>query len=89
MKKSFLFAVLHIIPMLVWAQNDMDAYRYSTIQTGGTSKSMSMGGALGALGGDFSVMSSNPAGIYSVKKQHLPIWEIRKLMINLISISAT
>ncbi len=73
MKKSFLFAVLHIIPMLVWAQNDMDAYRYSTIQTGGTSKSMSMGGALGALGGDFSVMSSNPAGIALYRKSEFTL----------------
>src|ERR1035437_2627599 len=45
------------------AQTDVDALRYSQIFPGGTARSISMGGAFGALGGDFSCLSMNPAGI--------------------------
>ncbi|MFP4287724.1 MAG: OmpP1/FadL family transporter [Bacteroidales bacterium] len=44
-------------------QNEMDALRYSFLTPGGTARSVSMGGAFGALGGDFSSLSTNPAGI--------------------------
>jgi len=45
------------------AQNEADALRYSRITPGGTARFVSMGGAFGALGGDFSSLSINPAGI--------------------------
>ena len=45
------------------AQNEQDVLRYSFLQTGGTTRSLSMGGALGAVGGDFGSLSINPAGI--------------------------
>lgn len=45
------------------AQNETDALRYSQNFYGGTARSMAMGGAFGALGGDFSSMSLNPAGL--------------------------
>ncbi len=45
------------------AQNDLDALRYSQSFVGGTARSIGMGGAFGALGGDFTSMSINPAGI--------------------------
>jgi len=45
------------------AQNETDALRYSQNFFGGTSRSTAMGGAFGALGGDFSSASLNPAGI--------------------------
>ena len=45
------------------AQNETDALRYSRITPGGTARFVSMGGAFGALGGDFSSLSINPAGI--------------------------
>ena len=41
----------------------MDAYKYSTTELAGTARSMSMGGAFGALGGDISSMSTNPGGL--------------------------
>ena len=47
-----------------FSQGLTDAYRYA--QTGdlsGTARSMSMGGAFGALGGDISVINTNPAGL--------------------------
>lgn len=45
------------------AQNAMDAYRYSKNDLTGTARSVSMGGAFGALGGDISGIAINPAGI--------------------------
>ena len=45
------------------AQNEIDALRYSQVFPVGTAKSLSMGGATGAVGGDFSSLSINPAGI--------------------------
>ncbi len=45
------------------AQTDVDALRYSTGAIAGTSRFISMSGAFGALGGDFTTLSYNPAGI--------------------------
>jgi len=45
------------------AQNEVDALRYSQNFYGGTARAISMGGAFGALGGDFTSASLNPAGI--------------------------
>lgn len=52
----------------VLAQNEIDALRYSQTAIGGTARNLSMGGAFGALGGDFSTLSQNPAGIALYKK---------------------
>lgn len=49
---------------VVYAQSEMDAFRYSQLGLmNGTARYQSMGGAFGALGGDISVMSANPAGL--------------------------
>lgn len=61
---AFLVAVIQI----VISQNDVDALRYSTTTFGGTARYMSMSGSFGALGADFSVLSSNPGGIGLYKK---------------------
>lgn len=45
------------------AQEAVDAYRFSQPDLKGTARFMSMGGAFGALGGDLSSLSQNPAGI--------------------------
>jgi hypothetical protein len=45
------------------AQNEIDALRYSTQNLSGTARYSAMGGAFGSLGGEFSTLSSNPAGI--------------------------
>jgi len=53
------------------AQNEVDALRYSQITFGGTARYNAMGGAFGALGADFSTLSSNPAGIGLYRKSEL------------------
>lgn len=47
----------------IFAQSHVDALRYSQHQIGGTARYAAMAGAFGALGGDFSSLSQNPAGI--------------------------
>lgn len=44
------------------AQNIDDVLRYSTENLQGTARFQGMGGAFGALGGDLSALSANPAG---------------------------
>ena len=48
------------------AQNAYDAEKLLGNDLNGTARFVGMGGAMGALGGDISVMSSNPAGIGSL-----------------------
>ena len=43
--------------------NEIDAYTLSNPELNGTARSMAMGGAFGALGGDLSVIANNPAGL--------------------------
>lgn len=62
MKKIFMLAIV-AVSNLCYAQNEIDALRYSQLNFGGTARFSSMSGAFGALGGDFSVLSTNPAGI--------------------------
>ncbi|MCF8296922.1 MAG: hypothetical protein K9J13_05185 [Saprospiraceae bacterium] len=53
------------------AQTSVDALRYSQLTFGGTARYMSTGGAFGALGADFSALSTNPAGIALFKKSEM------------------
>ncbi|HSH66758.1 MAG TPA: hypothetical protein VLB84_13425, partial [Bacteroidia bacterium] len=51
-----------------YSQNDIDAMRYSQLTFGGTARFNSMAGSMGALGGDISTLSFNPAGIGIFRK---------------------
>jgi hypothetical protein len=61
--KLLLLAIITGSFSLVHAQNEMDALRFSQFFYGSTARSMSMGGAFTALGGDFSTLGLNPGGI--------------------------
>ncbi len=64
MKKiKLIFALMMLTAFSTTGQNESDALRYSYLDHGGTARFMSMGGAFGSLGGDFSTLSTNPAGI--------------------------
>ena len=52
-----------VLAMAVNAQNAYDAERLLGNDLNGTARFVGMGGAMGALGGDISVIGSNPAGI--------------------------
>lgn len=58
-----LSAVLIITNYNIYSQNEVDALRYSQTFYGGTARGVAMGSAFGALGGDFTSLSINPAGI--------------------------
>ena len=47
----------------IMAQSANDAMMFSRYFSGGTARSAAMSGAFGALGGDLSVLSFNPAGV--------------------------
>lgn len=51
------------IGLYAYSQNFSDALRMSQYYAGGTARSVGMSGAFGALGGDLSVISYNPAGL--------------------------
>ena len=50
----------------IWAQNIWDAYKFSQQLNEGTARSVAMGNASVALGGDIGAVSINPAssGVY-------------------------
>lgn len=66
MKKAIqlvLTTSIFFAPLISRAQTDQDAFRYSGTSISGTARFSAMSGAFGALGGDFSGLSTNPAGI--------------------------
>lgn len=56
-------AIFLTLAYTTFAQGSMDAMLFSRYYTGGTARYTAMSGAFGALGGDFSTLSTNPAGI--------------------------
>lgn len=74
MKKRFYsIALLLILVMPLLAQNSQDALRYSRIFYQGTSRFQGLSGAFGAIGADFSILSTNPAGIGLYKSSEFSI----------------
>lgn len=63
MRHTGLILVLTAMHSWLFSQNADDAIRYSWTPMGGTALSMGMGGATGAIGGDFTSASINPAGL--------------------------
>lgn len=61
MKRLFSFLVIISAISSLQAQELKDAYRYSNTELSGTARFMGMSGAFGALGGDISAISLNPA----------------------------
>lgn len=64
MKKNLLLLIMAASTATpLFAQSAVDAFRFTRNDMKGTARFMSMGGAFGALGGDLSSLSQNPAGI--------------------------
>jgi hypothetical protein len=69
-----LFALVTIfVSSVAFAQNDIDAMRYSQTSSYGDARFMSMGGAFGSLGANVSCMNFNPAGIAMYRKGELVV----------------
>ncbi|MDP1744161.1 MAG: hypothetical protein Q8L90_01210, partial [Bacteroidota bacterium] len=74
MKKLIaLFGITLLFSFTADCQNDIDAIRYSQLTFGGTARFSSMAGSMGALGGDISTLSFNPAGIAIFRKTEFSI----------------
>lgn len=64
MRTNFIaILILSAFSIPVLAQNEADALKFSQNFSGGTARSLGLSGAFGALGGDASSLSINPAGI--------------------------
>ncbi|MBR5277626.1 MAG: TonB-dependent receptor, partial [Bacteroidaceae bacterium] len=61
MKK--IISVLLLLPSILVAQNMYNVFPVVENTISGTARYIGMGGSMGALGGDISVIGSNPAGI--------------------------
>ena len=72
--RIILLAALCLIQVLsLTAQTAGDALRFSQYNPTATARSVGVGGAIGALGGDFSVLSVNPAGIAVYRQSEVMI----------------
>lgn len=59
--------------LALFAQDTYDAARFSQSDLNGTARYVGMGGALSALGGDISVMGTNPAGTAMFRKNEASV----------------
>ncbi len=71
MKITILIALFVMSITRIFAQEPADALRYSWLTQGGTARNQAIGGAGGSLGGEFSTMFINPAGIGFYKTSEL------------------
>ncbi|MCC7030506.1 MAG: hypothetical protein IT257_09380 [Chitinophagaceae bacterium] len=56
-------SLILLVNISLHAQDEFDALRYGYTSYMGTARSMAIGNAMGSLGGDFTSLSVNPAGI--------------------------
>jgi hypothetical protein len=72
---SFLLACLALLGSAgkSFAQNEVDALRYSRTDFGGTARTIGLGGANVALGGDAGSLTSNPAGLGLFRRSEITV----------------
>lgn len=73
MKTGYILSILLLMAELGYSQTTTDVVRFSQSTNFGTARSTAMSGAFGALGGDLSTLSSNPAGIGVFRKSEISI----------------
>lgn len=61
--KRIIYSIALLCPVLTYGQSEQDVFRYSNTHFGGTARYNSVAGSFGAVGADFSVLSTNPAGM--------------------------
>lgn len=71
--KQLAFLSLLFLSSFLSAQNFGDALRYSDFDPVGTARFTGAGGAMGPIGADFSVLSTNPAGLAWIQKSEFMI----------------
>lgn len=74
MKRKFMMAALLAATTIAYAQDTyLNDRLTATDDVNGTARYVGMGGAMGALGADMSVISSNPAGIGLFRKSDISL----------------
>ncbi len=73
MKKLIILSFACLLATSLFAQNPADALRYSRFYYGGTARFQGLGSAMGAVGADYSVAATNPAGLGLFKSSELSI----------------
>ncbi|MGS2726750.1 OmpP1/FadL family transporter [Psychroserpens sp. BH13MA-6] len=73
MKKIIMLAITAFSMPYIMAQDISDALRYSQDEVQGTARFRALSGAFGALGGDMSAVSINPAGSAIFSRSHASI----------------
>lgn len=76
---GWIIALAMLTTSALYAQTDLDALRYSRLRVAGSGRTMGVGGAFGALGADFTVLSTNPAGIAKYRHSEVSITPSLKL----------
>ena len=67
-KRIITIFILSAFAIKATAQDENDALRFGMSQYFGTARGMAIGNATGSIGGDFSTLSVNPAGIGIYRK---------------------
>ena len=73
MKRLSYTLIILLFACNVFAQDLTDGLRYSNYHISGTARSAAMGNAFGALGGDFTSLSINPAGAAVYRSSEITI----------------
>jgi hypothetical protein len=72
--KTYLYIAIFLFAITkTYAQEPVDALRYSWTTQSGTARNQAIGGASGSLGGEFSTLFGNPAGLGFYKTDELVI----------------
>ncbi len=72
-KPLWLVTALVFTALFSHAQSAIDALRYNSISQIGTARNIGLGGSIGSMGGDISVLATNPAGIARYKSTEFQI----------------
>ncbi len=79
MKQLLFFWTALLISASVSAQAFDEVLRYSRLEFGATARNIGVGSSISALGADFSVLSTNPAGLAAFRRSELMFTPALKL----------
>lgn len=68
-----------LLPAIAGAQNEVDALKFGQVSSAATARSLSLGGAGGSYGADFSSLSINPAGIGVYRSSEIMVTPVLRL----------
>ncbi len=68
-----------LLPAIARAQNEVDALKFGQVSAAATARSLSLGGAGGSYGADFSSLSINPAGIGVYRSSEIMVTPVLRL----------